>query len=312
MTVGVVTIGETMGLFIASTPGGRPTDFRRGIGGAESNVAIGLARLGTPSTWVGRLGADGTGELVLRELRAEGVASGAILDHEAPTGLMVKTQPIAGRTAVEYHRAGSAGSRLSPGDIDAELIRSAQLLHVTGITPALSESAAAAIDRALDVAADAGIPISFDVNHRPSLWAGRDFAAAYRSIASRADIVFAGEDEAALLVTGTDPEDYARRLADLGPSQVLIKLGADGCFAFAHEEALRVAAVPVSVIDTVGAGDAFAAGYLAEFLAGGDLRSRLHTAVRAGAFACLGVGDWESLPHRRDLALLTPGDPVAR
>jgi 2-dehydro-3-deoxygluconokinase len=93
---------------------------------------------------------------------------------------------------------------------------------------------------------------------------------------------------------------------------VLIKLGADGCFALAHGEAMRVAAIPVAAVDTVGAGDAFAAGYLAEFLAGGDLGSRLHTAVCAGAFACLGVGDWESLPQRRDLALLTPGDPVTR
>ena len=312
MTGGVVTIGETMGLFTAASSGSRAVEFRRGIGGAESNVAIGLARLGTPATWVGRLGADGTAELVLRELRAEGVSSGAIIDATAPTGLMVKTQPIAGRSAVEYHRSGSAGSRLNPDDIDPELIRSAALLHVTGITPALSRTAAAAIDTALEIAAGAGVAISFDINHRPSLWAGRPFAEVYAAIAARANIVFAGVDEAALLVQGSTPEEYARAIADLGPTQVLVKLGEQGCIAYVDGEVTRVAAIPVNAVDTVGAGDAFAAGYIAELLAGHELPVRLHTAVRAGAFACVGYGDWESLPHRRDLDLLTPGDPVTR
>ena len=312
MTTGVVTIGETMGLFTATAPGSRATEFRRGIGGAESNVAIGLARLGTPATWVGRLGADGTGELVLRELRAEGVSSAEIIDEGASTGLMVKTQPVAGRTRVEYHRSGSAGSRLNPGDIDAELIRSARLLHVTGITPALSPTAAAAIDAALDIAEAAGIPISFDVNHRPSLWRDEAFVEVYTAIARRADIVFAGEDEAALFVQGSGPEAYARAIADLGPAHVLVKLGADGCVGYVEGSAIRMAAVPVAAVDTVGAGDAFAAGYLSELLEGNDLDARLHTAVRAGALACLGYGDWESLPHRRDLDLMLPGDPVAR
>ncbi len=312
MSTGVVTIGETMGLFTALSAGARPTDFRRGIGGAESNVAIGLARLGTASTWVGRVGADGTGDLIQRELRAEGVTSRAIIDGGAPTGLMVKTQPLAGRTTVEYHRTGSAGSRLSPSDIDADLIRSASLLHVTGITPALSATAGAAISLALEIAGAAGIPISFDINHRASLWSGRDAVPAYTAIAERADIVFAGEDEAALIVGGSDPEGQARAIAALGPSQVLVKLGAEGCVALVDGEQVRRAAIPVSVLDTVGAGDAFAAGYLAELLAGRDLATRLHTAVRAGALACLGAGDWESLPHRADLLSFDDGDPVQR
>ena len=309
---GVVTIGETMGLFAADTPGARPTSFQLRMGGAESNVAIGLARLGVEATWMGRLGADSTADLILRELRAEGVTASATLDPDAPTGLMIKSQPLAGRTRVEYHRKGSAGSRLSPADLDEDAIAEASLLHVTGITHALSESAAAAIDRALDIAEAADIPISFDINHRPTLWRGRDAADIYRAIARRSTIVFAGLDEAALVVDGSTPEELTSRLGDLGAEQVLVKMGAEGCIALVDGQLLEVSAVPIAPVDTVGAGDAFAAGYLAELLEGGDLETRLTTAVRAGAFACLGYGDWESLPHRSDLGLIEGSDPVQR
>lgn len=308
----VVTIGETMGLFVADAPGVRPTSFGLRMGGAESNVAIGLARLGVDATWMGRLGADSTAELILRELRAEGVTTHVTTDPDAPTGLMVKSQPFAGRTRVEYHRRGSAASRLTPDDIDGDLIAGSSLLHVTGITSALSESAAAAIDRAMDVAEAAGIPISFDINHRPTLWRGRDAAAVYRSIASRSTIVFAGLDEAELVVDGSSPEELARGLAALGAEQVLVKMGADGCVALVDGQLVEASAIPIAPVDTVGAGDAFAAGYLAELIDGGDLETRLATAVRAGAFACLGYGDWESLPRRSDLGLMDGSDPVQR
>ena len=309
---GVVTLGESMGLFIASAAGPRPETFRLGIGGAESNVAIGLARLGCEVTWMGRLGADSTGELIQRELKAEGVRTHVVIDDGAPTGLMVKSQPLAGVTRVEYHRAGSAASRMTPGDIDAEAIRHASVLHVTGITPAISESAAATIEHALDVAEGAGIPISFDINHRPSLWRGKDAAETYRAIARRASVVFAGLDEASLIVDGSTPVDLATGIAELGPAQVLVKLGGDGCLALIDGVLQEVAAIPITPADTVGAGDAFAAGYLAELLEGESAAVRLATAVRAGAFACLGPGDWESLPRRSDLDLLGGNDPVLR
>ncbi len=315
---GVVTLGETMGLFIAGTVGPRPDTFRLGMGGAESNVAIGLARLGCDVTWMGRLGADSTGELIQRELRAEGVRTSVVIDPGAPTGLMVKRQPVSGVTRVEYHRAGSAASRMTPHDIDVEAIRAAHVLHVTGITSAISESAAAMLDRALDIAEAAGIPISFDINHRPSLWGGgtkassRDASEIYRAIARRSTIVFAGADEASLIVDGSTPAELANGIADLGPTQVLVKLGGDGCLALIDGELSTVAAIPIEPADTVGAGDAFAAGYLAELLAGEPVEMRLSTAVRAGAFACLAPGDWESLPRRSDLDLLGGNDPVRR
>lgn len=311
MTLPVVTLGETMGLFTATDAGAR--DFRLGIGGAESNVAIGVVRLGGTATWMGRVGSDAAGDLVRRELRAEGVDARTVLDPGAPTGLMVKRRGAGGGTRVDYHRRGSAGSRLSPDDLDLDVIRAAGILHVTGITPALSASAAATVDAAIETARDAGVPVSFDVNHRERLWPGAEAAPVYRRLTARADVLLAGEDEARLLVEGDSPVELVRALAALGPATVLLKRGAAGCLALVDGDLLEVAAVPVEVVDTVGAGDAYAAGYLAELLAGVTPAERLRTAVRAGAFACLGPGDWESLPRRDELDALDPGaDPVRR
>lgn len=311
----VITLGETMGLLHSETPGRLEHASRMlvGIGGSESNVAIGLARLGTPSTWVGRVGDDSLGRRIVRELRAEGVCVRSAIDADAPTGLMLKERQAPGMARVWYYRSGSAGSRLSPADIPSREIADAALLHLTGITPALSPSAHDAVLEAARVARSARVPISFDVNHRPSLWREQDPAPLYRRLAAMADIVFASEDEARLLApTVGDIADLARDIAILGPRQVIITLGADGCFARIEDLEFDEAAVPVRVVDSVGAGDAFVAGYLAELLAGAGARTRLRTAVTAGAFACLSAGDWEGLPRREDLALLTADEPVTR
>ncbi|MFD3444378.1 sugar kinase [Microbacteriaceae bacterium 4G12] len=308
----LLTLGETMGLFTATTSGASSPYFRLGIGGAETNVAIGVTRLGGSAAWVGRVGADLVGDLVLRELRAEGVETHSVTDPNAATGVMVKYRPIDPITRVNYHRASSAGSRLRPADIDPQLVETASIVHVTGITPALSDTAASAIDHIIDLAVDYNVLVSFDINHRPSLWTDRSPSTVYRTIIDRADIVFAGVDEARLLTEGDSPSALAQNLAALGPTQVLIKLGADGCAARIHGEELLVPALNITPVDTVGAGDAFAAGYLADLMQGVAPRPRLVTATQAGAFACLGAGDWESFPHREELALLDGGDPVIR
>ena len=289
--------------------------LRIGIGGAESNVAIGLARLGADVAWLGRIGANGLGDRVIRELRGEGVDVIGVVDAEAPTGLMIKEHAATDSTRpVVYYRAGSAGSRLSAADLPALGIPDAALLHVTGITPALSESARDAVLTAIGIASDEGVPVSFDVNHRESLWGDRDPVETYRTIAGRSAIVFAGLDEARLLVgDGLDAAAAAEAIAALRPSQVVIKLGPDGCLALIDGERLDVPAVTVHVIDTVGAGDAFVAGYLAELLAGRPAEARLATAVTTGAFACTSPGDWEGFPRREQLGLLeTESDSVNR
>jgi 2-dehydro-3-deoxygluconokinase len=310
---GLVTLGETMGLLTpaAAGPLHRGAGLRLSIAGAESNVAIGVRRLGGAATWIGRVGQDDVGDVIVRELRAEEVTLRAIRDP-APTGLMLKTARAAGVTRVRYYRTASAGSRLNPGDLDEAAIAGAGVLHVTGITPALGPGPAAAVWSAIEIARLNKVVVSLDINYRSALWDRAAASAALRELARHADIVFAGEQEAALLAEAGDPAAMAREVARLGPRQVLIKRGHLGCLAWIDEAAVEQRAIPVRAVDPVGAGDAFVAGYLAELLAGQPAEVRLATAAAAGAFTVTVSGDWEGLPTRPDLDLLDAPDDVIR
>ena len=308
--VGLLTFGETMGLVAAEGIG--PLEhagaFRLGIGGAESNVAIGVANLGRPATWIGRVGRDATGDLIERRLRAEGVTAVVIRDASF-TGLMIRHRRTGALLNVDYHRAGSAGSRLAPSDIPVDLLRSAQILHVTGITPALGDSARAAVFQAVETARAAGVPVSVDINHRAKLWSRFDAAPVLHDLISRSDIVFAGPEEAAIVVDGPP----VAGLAALGPAEVIVKDGARGCTALIDGETFTLPALAVTVVDPVGAGDAFVAGYLADRMAGAAAQARLTTAIAAGAYAVTLPGDCEGLPSREDLAALASAtDDVVR
>jgi 2-dehydro-3-deoxygluconokinase len=319
----VVTIGETMALMRALEPGPlqHAATLGLGIGGAESNVAIGLQRLGVDATWMGRLGQDSLGELVMRQIRGEGVDVHAVRDPGAATGLMVKEHRSALDTRVWYYRAGLAGSRLCPEDLDLDLVRHAALLHLTGITLALSPTAAEAALMAARTAREAGVPVSFDLNNRSSLWSREAARAGFRAMIPLADIVFAGDDEASIALdtqAGVDEDVFecglrlARGLIDMGAGHAVIKLGSHGAVAVVDGRSYRQPVVPVPVVDTVGAGDAFVAGYLAEFLAGRPVETRLATAATAGAYVCTVAGDWEGLPRRDELTSLGAPDPVTR
>jgi 2-dehydro-3-deoxygluconokinase len=301
---GLITVGETMGLVAADGIG--PLEYARsftfGIGGAESNVAIGVARLGQPATWFGRVGRDATGDLIRRRLAAEQVRVLAIPD-DSFTGLMVKHRRSGTALHVDYHRAGSAGSRLTPADVPVPEVQAAAVLHVTGITPALGQSARAAVFHAVEVARAAGVTVSVDVNYRSKLWSSYDAAPVLRDLVSRAGIVFAGPEEAALVGAPS-----LAALAALGPAEVIIKDGARGCTALIAGTRLQVPALQVQVVDPVGAGDAFVAGYLAERLAGAAAEARLRTAIAAGAFAVTVPGDCEGLARRPDLATTSVED----
>jgi 2-dehydro-3-deoxygluconokinase len=312
MSSDLLTLGETMGLVGADGIGTLEyaRGFHFGIGGAESNVAIGVARLGGSVTWLGRIGPDAAGDLIERRLRAEGVHAIAVRD-QAFTGLMVKYRRTSGLLNVDYHRAGSAGSRLTPADVPVALLESARILHVTGITPALSDSARVTVFHAVEAARAAGVTVSVDVNYRSKLWSRFDAAPVLRDLVSRADLVFAGPDEAALVLGGSD--SLLDALAELGPAEVVIKDGARGCTALIEGERHAAKALDVEVVDSVGAGDAFVAGYLADRLAGAGPAERLATAVAVGGFAVTVPGDCEGLPSRVELAaLLSATDDVAR
>ncbi|MYS84458.1 sugar kinase [Embleya scabrispora] len=317
-TPDVVTLGETMVLLTAPHIG--PLRHARTLdvatGGAETNLAIGITRLGGRAAWIGRVGDDEFGRLVLAVLGGEGLDTrGAVVDPDAPTGLMVKARRTSAATDVRYYRAGSAGSRLCPEDVDPALVRSARILHITGITPALSATARAAVRAAVAEANGAGVPVSLDLNYRQALWSAEHAATELRALAAGADILFATEDEARLVLKApahTPVLDLARDLGALGPTQVLLKQGSRGAVAIVEGRVHEVPPHRVDAVDSVGAGDAFAAGYLAELVEGGSVAARLATAAAAGAFAVTVPGDWEGLPRRDELRLLQQDDAVAR
>lgn len=310
----VVTFGETMALVQTAGIGplAHSTSLELSIGGSESNVAAALRRLGTAATWVGRIGDDSFGDLVERELRAEGIGVHAIRDPGAPTGLMVKERRTGTATRVWYYRKHSAGAGFAIGDVPETLWDKATLLHITGITPALSDSAAKATVHYAEHARTLGVPVSLDLNYRRALWTTGGARPVYRTLVALVDVVFAGVQEAAIAVGDGTPEELASRLCDLGPAEAVIKLAAAGAYALVDGHPYRRPAVPVNVIDSVGAGDGFVAGYLAERLAGRGPQERLQTATAVGAFACTVAGDWEGMPRRDELDLLTSLESVTR
>lgn len=306
---GLVTIGETMGLLTSVDYG--PLRHARqlalGVAGAESNVAIGVRRLGHGATWIGRVGEDEIGDLVESTLRGEGVLLSIGRDPVRPTGLMLKSRRTTSITRVTYYRSGSAASGLSPEDLPLDLIAAARVLHVTGITPALSDSCRDAVLHAIHHARAQGTRVSLDVNYRAALWRERAARPVLRELAGLADILFAGPDEAELLVgadSGWTPAELAAELATLGPAETVIKCGAAGAVARADNRVMEEPAFAVRAVDPVGAGDAFVAGYLAGVLEGASLENRLKLGALAGAFAVTVSGDWEGAPTRRELELL--------
>ena len=307
----VVTLGETMALARTTEIGSlrHAAGLALGIGGAESNVAVGLRRLGVDVSWLGRVGDDPLGERIARELRAEGLDVRAIVDGGAPTGLMLKERPSAASTAVHYYRRGSAGSRLSPSDVPPEWIEDADLLHVTGITPLLSDTARATVLTAVERASGAGVTVSFDVNYRSALASPTVAGPILREIAERATIVFGGTEEFALMTP-----DAAESLLDAGVAHVVVKRGPDGAAVVTADGSTEAPGFAIDPLDTVGAGDAFVSGYLSAHLDGLDIAAALIRANACGAMACLVPGDWEAAPTRRDLErfLAGGGDPVRR
>ncbi|MFJ3908343.1 sugar kinase [Streptomyces vinaceus] len=307
----LVTLGETMAVLAADRPGplASGTPLRLGFAGAEATVAIGVSRLGHTASWIGRVGADSAGTMILDGLRGESVdVSRVRVDDAAPTGLMLRERRTPDHTRVTYYRRGLAGARLDPGDIDPELVARARVLHVTGITPALGDGPLAAVRRAVDLARAAGVTVSLDLNYRARLWNREAAAAELNHLVTRADVVFAGPDEASLVVPEADPATMARTLLGLGPREAVLKLGARGAVAVTHDGEAVQDIVPVTPVDPIGAGDAFVAGYLAGLLDGTGLPDRLLLAATCGAFAVAAPGDWEGLPRRAELDLLHGAD----
>jgi len=303
----VVTFGEMMQMFIADGPG--PLEavrtFHKRTAGAETNVAIGLARLGLRVGWASRLGDDSMGRYLLGEMRREGVdCSKVAFEPGQRTGFQFKGRTTDGSDPpVEYHRKGSAASRMGPADVDEDWLRSSRHLHATGVFPAISESARAAAHKTLDVMRAAGRTISFDPNLRPTLWATpEDMRREINALAFKADWVLPGLEEGRFLTGEQSPEAIARFYRERGAKVVAVKLGPEGAYFDAEEGTGFIPGFPVKeVVDTVGAGDGFAVGVITALLQGRGVADAVRRGSWIGARAVQVLGDTEGLPTPADL-----------
>ncbi|MFE7900740.1 sugar kinase [Streptomyces sp. NPDC057424] len=296
--VDVVALGESMVTLLPSRPG-RLADvpsFERGIGGAESNVACVLAAAGHSARWVSRVGDDPFGDHLVGAIGGYGVDVAHVRrDRDRPTGIYFRTAGDRAGDAheVAYYRAGSAASAMSTTDPDPAAVRAGRVLHLSGITAALSGTCRDLL-RGLTARRPGRPLVSFDVNHRPGLWCDTDAPAVLRDLARGADLVFVGQDEAWGL-HGAD----AVRAALPEPEALVVKQGAAGATVFEKRDATFVPAPRVDVVAAVGAGDAFAAGFLSATLRGLPVRDRLRHGHLMAAAALTVPGDLAAPPTRQ-------------
>lgn len=304
----VLTFGETMAVLRSQSPGPLQHNdvLQLSCAGAESTVAVGLARLGHRAVWVGRTGDDELGELVRSAVRANGVEVLGPVDATRPTGLLLRTARTRELARVYYYRRGSAGAGLTLDDVKEPIARGPRVVHATGITPALSAEARAATIDALGLARDTGALVSYDVNFRSRLTSVADAAEVLRALLPGIDLLFCGEDELAVLAAALDRAALTVEALRADPLalELVVKRGGQGAIACADGRVVSHDAVRVPVADVVGAGDAFVAGYLSALLDGVPVEERLHRAAVTGAFGVAAHGDWEGLPTRAELGLL--------
>lgn len=311
----VITMGETMMAFEAQDYGPlreSPT-FRKWIGGAEDNFAIGLARLGFRCAWFSRLGDDEFGKDILRTIKGEGVdVSRVVLDPEAPTGVFFVERKGDGEFECYYYRRFSAASRLSPADIDQDYMRGFRVVYLTGITPAISESAREATEEIFRFALGNQQTLVFDPNLRLKLW---DISRARKvliPLMKKSTYVLPGEKELSQLMDREDLDRAIEKAHELGISNLIVKRGAKGAvIAIAGSNRVNIPAFALqSPISSMGAGDCFAAGFVAGLLKNESLEECVRWGNAMGAFCLIGWGPYQTLPDFDELQSFLRGKDV--
>lgn len=304
----ILLMGEPMALFIANETGeiSEVDSFSASIAGAEYNVAIGLSRLGHHPVYCTKLGGDPFAEKIVAAMQKNGIETGLVLrDPDRLTGFMIKSKVENGDPKIAYYRKNSAASSISTHDADNLDLFGIDWLHITGILPAVSESALKAVKRLVERAAALQIPISFDPNLRPQLWESeKKMIAALNSIAQNARLVLPGISEGRILTNEETPEKIARAYHEMGVREVIVKLGAKGAYYSEKDgEEGFVPAFPVEkIVDTVGAGDGFAAGAVSALCEDLTLREAAQRGNVIGAIQITNKSDNEGLPTRERLA----------
>jgi 2-dehydro-3-deoxygluconokinase len=301
----LLCLGEPL-LEFNQQPDGR---YLAGHGGDTSNCAIAAARQGASVGYVTRIGADTFGQSFLDLWRHEGVDTATVaVARDAPTGVYFVTHGPEGH-AFSYFRAGSAASRMQPAELPREALRAARMLHVSGISQAISDSAADTVFAAMAETRAGGGQISYDTNLRLPLWPLDRARAVIHAAMAGADIALPGLEDARQLTGHNRPEAIVDFYLALGPRLVALTLGAAGTLVATPERRVHVPAFPVTAVDATGAGDTFDGAFLAELIAGRDPVAAARYATAAAALSTRGFGAVAPMPRRDEVqAFLAAAD----
>lgn len=312
----ILTLGEPMGLFIAQEEAKLEDvrHFTTSVAGAEFNVAVGLTRLGHKAGYFTKLGRDPFGKMIINVMKENGIdTSMTILTDSRQTGFMMKSKTSHGDPDIYYFRKNSAASTISVDDVKTVDLASYDALHTSGILPATSETAYEASDYIIRSARKARIPVFFDPNLRPQLWKDqKTMIEGVNHLAFSADYVMPGENEGEILCGTKDPEKIADFYLKKGVRCVIVKVGAEGAWAFTENEKLHVNSYTHGpIVDTVGAGDGFAAGVESALLEGLSLKDALLRGNAIGTIQIMNPSDNEGLPNREELHRFMESTPLA-
>ncbi|TMR93707.1 sugar kinase [Nonomuraea basaltis] len=287
----VYTLGEPLGV-VSSGRVRHESEARLDVCGPEFTLAVALARLGHRCAYLGKVGDDELGARALTVLRGEGVDVADMRVSEGlRTGLVLRETRVARELKVAHYRTGSAGSRLAPGNVPIDRISAAKMLHVTGITAGLGIDAQDAVRAAVSAAKSADVMISFSVEYVPELWPSvREAEEVLGELACESHLLFLRQDELDLVKPALTPE-----------REVVVDRGAKGASVRADRMRYDVQGWQVPVVDTSGAGEAFAAGYISAALDGLTPQERLYRGALLSAAAVTSVSDWQGLPTRAEL-----------
>ena len=302
----ILTVGEPMGLFIAQEEAKleKVKHFSTSVAGAEFNVAVGLTRLGHKAGYLTKVGEDPFGRQIINCMNENGIDTALTqIDPAHRTGFMLKSKTSEGDPDIYYFRAGSAASTISPEDVKDVDLKQWDAIHLSGILPATSETALATTYYLMAEARKADIPIFYDPNLRPQLWPSKEkMVEEINKMAALADYVLPGENEGLTLCGSKDPKVIGRFYLDLGAKTVIVKTGADGAETFTKDGSFHTPAYPPKkIVDTVGAGDGFAAGVESALMEGLSLEEAVRRGSAIGTIQIMHVSDNEGLPTREEL-----------
>ncbi|MBG0790041.1 MAG: sugar kinase [Desulfovibrionaceae bacterium] len=308
----IISLGEPL-IELSATEEGRldtVSSFITGFGGDASNFAIAARRAGGNVAMLTQVGNDPFGDAFLNMWKAEGVDVRLVKrSGEGPTGIYFISRSR-GSHQFTYYRAGSAAARMTPALLPEKAIQDARLLHVTGVTQGISESACDTAFAAMDMARRGQTLISYDPNYRPALWPMQRATDVIRESVSRADIVFPSMEETEMLFGPADPEDAARKYLELGAGIVILKLGIHGALLATRDDMTHIPPLRVNAVDCSGAGDTFAGAFAAAYMEGRTAAWSAGFAVVAAGLSTTGIGCVTPIPMKQDV--LSHMDPEDR